>query len=179
MGAEQVFIRSCLCSSLKEWLRCSTFHKKHLSFHLRCTPWQSEGHSAWTQKRLGTSMYCEQKNCVGSSSTTWYHLETSSGAYFVHKDSEMCISTFGGFKTPVAFAELDLARQDVLVLSFSCSPSPGIWLPAARPTWQGIYNAYTSWFAHIYDTLQRCNFYVLWNSRHLWLFVQGGIFYLL
>ena len=53
-------------------------------------------------------------------------------------------STFGGFKTPVTFAELDLARQDVLVLSSSCSPSPGIWLSAARSTWQGIYNTYTS-----------------------------------
>ena len=90
----RVFFRSRLCSPLKEWLRCSTFHKKHLSFHLRCTPWQSEGHSAWTQLRLGTSMYCEQKNCVGSNSTTWYHLETSSGAYFVHKDSEIYLWRF-------------------------------------------------------------------------------------
>ena len=94
MGAQQVFIRSPLCSPLMERLRCSTFHKKHLSFHLRCTPWQSEGHSAWTQLRLGTSMYCEQTNCVGSNSTTWYHLETSSGAYFVHKDSEIYLWRF-------------------------------------------------------------------------------------
>ena len=45
----------------------------------------------------------------------------------------------GRFKTPVMFAELNLARPDVLVLSSSCSPSPGIRHTAARPTWQGIY----------------------------------------
>ena len=66
--------------------------------------------------------------------TTW-----KQGTLFIKIVKCAYLPCQGRFKTPVMFAELNLARPDVLVLSSSCSPSPGIRHTAARPTWQGIY----------------------------------------
>ena len=139
-----------------------------------------------------TSIYCEKKNVwvpTVQPDTTW-----KQGTLFIRIVKCAYLPCQGRFKTPVMFAELNLARPDVLVLSSSCSPSPGIRHTAARPTWQGIYLLQGVSIYELYFVETHCMYYIhimlCTHLRHtakmqvlcsmkLMTYLQRGNFYLL